>query len=388
MPDDIQSTQSPSIEMLQKLLAAPSPSGYEQPAEQVFREFTRSWADEVHTDLLGNSYAVVNPQGSPKVMLAGHCDEIGFLVTHIHKDGFLYFGPIGGHDANIAVGQRVFVHTAEHGSLPGVIGKKPIHLMEEDERGKKTVLHDLFIDIGAKNRKEAEEMVGVGDPVTYAPGFEKLTGDLAAAHAFDDKVGAFVVAETVRLLATEKRGELKAAVYGVATVQEEVGLRGARTSAYFTGATVGVAIDVGHAADYPGVDKRRVGDISLGKGPIITRGPNINPQVFKMLLETAHRENIPYQIDANGRGTGTDANAMQLNQAGMATGLLSIPLRYMHTPCEVLSLSDAHNTARLLAAFLRSITPEADFTPSMANLRAPRVRPGTPAGGDENEEAP
>lgn len=387
MPLDTKPADSPSISLLQELLAAPSPSGYEQPAQEVFRNAVRAWADDVQTDLLGNTYAIVNPKGNPKVMLAGHSDEIGFLVTHIHKDGFLYFGPIGGHDANIAVGQRVIVHTAEHGSLPGVIGKKPIHLMEDEERGKKTVLHDLFIDIGARGRQEAEERVGVGDPVTYAPGFEKLEGDLAAAHAFDDKVGAFVVAETVRLLAADRAG-LTAAVFGVSTVQEEVGLRGARTSAYLTGATVGVAIDVGHAADYPGVDKRRVGDISLGKGPIITRGPNINPQVFKMLIETAHRENIPYQIDANGRGTGTDANAMQLNQAGMATGLLSIPLRYMHTPCEVLSLADAHNTARLLAAFIRSITPDTDFTPSLANLRAPRIRPGTPAGGDENEETP
>jgi endoglucanase len=387
MASEVNSSDTPSIELLQKMLAAPSPSGYEQPVQEIFRNAARDWSDEVHTDLLGNTYAILNSRGNPKVMLAGHCDEIGFLVTHIHKDGFLYFGPIGGHDANIAVGQRVLVHTAEHGTLPGVIGKKPVHLMEDDERGKKSVLHDLFVDIGVPSRAEAEKRVGIGDPITYAPGFEKLENGLAAAHAFDDKAGAFVVAETVRLLATEKRSELKAAVYGVSTVQEEVGLRGARTSAYFTGATVGVAIDVGHAADYPGVDKRRVGDVSLGKGPIITRGPNINPQVYKMLLETAHAENIPYQIEATGRGTGTDANAMQLNQAGMATGLLSVPLRYMHTPCEVISLQDAHNTARLLAAFIRRITPETDFTPSLANLRAPKVRPQPLAKSEENEEA-
>lgn len=363
-----------STAILEELLNAPSPSGYEQPAQDVFRRAVAPYADEVKTDVLGNAYAILNPEGSPRIMLAGHCDEIGFLVTHIHERGFLYFGPIGGHDATITVGQRVHVHTAEHGSLLGVIGKKPIHLMEEEERGRKTVMHDLFIDIGARGKDPILEKISVGDPVTYAAGFGLLDSGLAVAHAFDDKIGAFIVAEAIRLLATEGKEQLQAAIYGVSTVQEEIGLRGARTAAFQTGATVGIAIDVGHAADYPGVDKRRTGEIEVGKGPIVTRGANINPQVFKMLVETALEENIPYQVAAKGGGTGTDANAMQLNQAGMATGLLEVPLRYMHTPCEVASLSDIHNTARLLAAFLRRITPETDFTPSLQNLGAPRAR--------------
>lgn len=369
---------SPSIDLLEKLLAAPSPSGYEQPASSVFREAVKGFADEVDVDILGNSYAILNQKGSPKVMLAGHCDEIGFLVKHISEQGYIFFGGIGGHDANIVVGQRVYVHTADHGAILGVIGKKPIHLMDTKDREKGTVLHELFVDIGTTKREDVAAKVSIGDPITYQPGFERLDGDLFVAHAVDDKVGAFVVAETVRLLAQEKRDQLKASVYGVCTVQEEIGLRGARTSAYLTGATVGVAIDVGHATDYPGIDKRRYGQASLGKGPIITRGPNINPQVFKMLIETANEENLPYQVEASGAGTGTDANAMQLNQSGMATGLISLPLRYMHTPCEVASLSDIHNAARLIAGFIRRIDRHTDFTPSLENLRPPRARVSAP----------
>ncbi|HEY3332081.1 MAG TPA: M42 family metallopeptidase [Capsulimonadaceae bacterium] len=365
---------APSIDLLRDLLATPSPSGYEQPASDLWRKSVAPYADDVKTDVMGNSYAILNPAGTPKVMLAGHCDEIGFIVRHISEQGFIFFGGIGGHDANIVVGQRVYVHTIEHGSILGVIGKKPIHLMDAKEREKNTVLHELFIDIGATGRSAAADKVSIGDPVTYAAPFEEVAGDLVVAHAIDNKVGAFIVAETVRLLASDRREELKAAVYGVCTVQEEIGLRGAKTSAFVSEATVGVAIDVGHATDYPGVDKRKTGEAALGKGPIITRGPNINPQVFKMLVEAAHAENIPYQVDAHGGGTGTDANAMQLNQAGMATGLLSIPLRYMHTPCEMMSMADVHNTSRLLAAFIRSITPETDFTPSLENLRPPRMR--------------
>lgn len=379
----------PSLQLLEDLLGAASPSGYEQPASHIWRSAVKSYADDVKTDILGNSYALLNPAGRPKVMLAGHCDEIGFIVRHISSQGYIFFGPIGGHDANIVVGQRVYVHTAAHGSLLGVIGKKPIHLMDAKEREKNTVLQDLFVDIGATSGKAVSEKVSIGDPITYAAPFQRLDGDLIVSHAMDDKIGAFIVAETVRLLAQAE--SLEASVCGVCTVQEEIGLRGARTSAYVSEATVGVAIDVGHASDYPGVDKRRVGEADLGKGPAITRGPNINPQVFKLLLEAAHAEDIPYQVEANGGGTGTDANAMQLNQGGMATGLISIPLRYMHTPCEVASTADIHNASRLLAAFIRRLTPDVDFTPSLENLRPPRARAAKsesqPESGNDDDPA-
>ncbi len=356
-----------TLQFFRELIAAPSPSGFEQPAQAVYRKFVAPYADRVHTDVLGNAYAVVNPDApGPKVMLAGHCDEIGFLVSFINGEGYIYFGPIGGHDANITVGQRVYVHTAD-GPLLGVIGKKPIHLMEDDERGRKTVLHDLFIDIGARGKKEVAAKVAIGDPITYAPGFDTLDGGLVVSHAMDDKAGVVTVAETVRLL---KEKTLQCSVYGVSTVQEEIGLRGAQTSAYGIGATVGIAIDVTFATDYPGMNKTRTGEVSIGKGPVLVRGANINPQVYKMLRETARDLDIPYQLTSNGRGTGTDANIMQLNQSGMATGLVSIPLRYMHSPCEIVLPEDIDNAATLLAGFLERVTPDTDFTPSLDNLHS------------------
>ncbi len=356
-----------TIDVLKKLIDAPSPSGYEQPAQEVFREAVAPYADDVQTDILGNVYAILNPGGSPKVMLAGHCDEIGFLVTYINSEGYIYFGPIGGHDPNIAVGQRVYVHTHD-GPLLGVIGRKPVHLMEEDERGRRINLHDLFIDVGTKGKAgRIADVVAIGDPITFEPGFATLRDDLVVSHAFDDKIGAYVVAEVLRLL---KGKTIAAAVYGVSTVQEEVGLRGAKTSAYWSGATVGIAIDVGHTADYPSVSKSRIGDLELGKGPIITRGANTNPELYKLFREVGDKHNIPYQLKADGRPTGTDANAMQMNQAGMATLNIAIPLRYMHTPCEVISLTDADNTALLIAEFIQTINSDSDFTPRMSNLHS------------------
>jgi endoglucanase len=348
-----------SLAFLKAIVNAPSPSGYEQRAAEVYRAYTREFADKVYTDVMGNTIAVLNPDGKPRVMFAGHMDEIGFIVKYISDEGFLYFGPIGGHDPVIPVGQRVLVHTKQ-GSIPGVIGKKPIHLLDEDERGKAPKLHDLWIDIGAKDKEDAQSKVRIGDPVTFAVEFQELQNGFATARGFDNKMGAFVVAEALRLLAEDRP---TAAVYAVATVQEEIGLRGARTSAYGIDAPIGIAVDVTHASDYPTVDKRRVGDIKPGKGPVICRGANINPRVFEMLVEAAEAEGIPYQFEAAGGGTGTDANAMQLNKAGMATGLVSVPLRYMHTPCELLALEDVENAARLLAAFTRRITPDMDFTP-------------------------
>jgi endoglucanase len=308
---------------------------------------------------MGNVAAIKNPEGRPRVMLAGHADEIGFIIRYINDEGFLYFGQIGGHDAIVTVGQRVYVHT-QQGPVLGVLGRKAIHLLESEERSKVPNINDLWIDIGASNRKEAEELVQIGDCVTYAQELQRLQNDRATARSFDNKMGCFMVAETLRLLEGKK---LACAVFGVATVQEEVGLRGARTSAFGIDPLVGLATDVGHAMDFPGADKKRVGDIKLGGGPIIARGANINPRVFDLLVQTAKELEIPCQIEAAPGGTGTDANAMQISRAGMATGLISVPLRYMHTPCEVMSLDDIDNSARLMAGFIERVTPDIDWTP-------------------------
>ncbi|CUU03043.1 MAG: M42 family metallopeptidase [Fimbriimonadales bacterium] len=348
-----------SLEFFRQIVNTPSPSGYEQRAGELYRRYTREFADSVQTDVMGNVIAAINPAGRPRVMFAGHMDEIGFIVKYISEEGFLYFGPIGGHDPVIPVGQRVLVHTRS-GPIPGVIGKKPIHLMEEDERSKAPKLHELWVDIGATSKADAQSVVRIGDPITIDVEFRELRNGFATARGFDNKMGAFIVAEALRLLSEDRP---TAAVFAVATVQEEIGLRGARTSAYGVDPQVGIAVDVTHATDYPSVDKKRVGEILPGKGPVICRGANINPRVFDMLVETAEAEGIPYQLEAAGGGTGTDANAMQISRAGMATGLVSVPLRYMHTPCELLALEDVENAARLLAAFTRRINEHISFIP-------------------------
>ena len=351
--------ESSSYEFLRALVETGAPSGYEQPVQAIFRRYAEEQGAEVRIDVLGNAIAAVNPQGSPRVMLAGHADEIGFLVRYIDDDGYVYFAPVGGWDAEIVVGQRVTVHTAR-GPIVGVIGKRAIHLMDPDDRKKKSDLHALWIDLGVTCKPDAENLVAIGDPVTIRVPLERLNGDMATAKSFDNRMAVWICGETLRLL----RGKsFPAALYSVSTVQEEIGLRGARTSAFGISPQVGLALDVCHATDYPDEDKRKVGELRLGKGPVITRGANINPRVFDLLVRAAREEEIPVQIEAEGGGTGTDANAMQLNQAGMATGLVSVPVRYMHTPCETLSLTDLENAARLCAAFITRITREHDWIP-------------------------
>ncbi len=348
-----------SFAFLKRIVDTPGPSGYEQQVQKVYREYVREFSDDVQTDVMGSVIATKNAGARTKVMLAGHADEIGFQIRFISDDGFLYFGQIGGHDAMVAVGQRVHVHGSK-GPILGVLGRKAVHLIEAAERDKAPKTDDLWIDIGAANKKEAQELVEIGDCVTYAQDLQMLQGDRATARSFDNKMGCFVVAEAMRLLHGKS---LQCGVYGVANVQEEIGLRGARTAAYGIDPIVGIATDVCHSMDFPGADKKRVGDIKLGAGPVIARGANINPKVYEMLVATARELDIPYQIEATPGGTGTDANAMQVSRSGMATGLISVPLRYMHTPCEVMALEDIDNAARLMAGFVERVTPEIDWTP-------------------------
>ena len=348
-----------SLMFLKTLVEAPSPSGFEQPAQKVWRENVGPYADRIETDMHGNCIGVKNEEGGPRVLLAGHCDELGFMVQYITDEGFIYFRTIGGFDVGIIPGRRVAIHTTQ-GPVFGVTGKKAVHVMTDEERRKQVKVHDLWIDIGAKDKKETESLVSIGDPITYTVGFEKLRRNLAVSRGFDDKAGSFAVGEVLRMLSGKT---FKAAVYAVSTVQEEVGLRGARTSAFGIHPKVGVAVDVTHATDHPDIDKKRVGDIKLGAGPVISRGANINPVVERMLIQTAEEEKIPYQIEGAPGGTGTDANAIQLTRAGVATGLVSIPLRYMHTSVETLSLKDLKNVSRLLAAFVLKVDEGVDFTP-------------------------
>jgi endoglucanase len=350
------------FQFFQELVEAPSPSGFEQPAQRVIRRALEGVADELRTDVLGNVIATVNgPAGAPRLMLAGHCDEIGFMVKYIDERGFLFFAPIGGVDAHLVPGQRVTVHAAG-GPLPGVVGRRPIHQLETAERDKVMPFKSQFIDIGCPDRAAAGALVAVGDPVTFAVGVERLQGTRVTSRAFDDKIGAYVVAQVLREV--RRRGDQQVTLVGVSTVQEEVGLRGGTASAYGVKPDLGIAVEVGFASDYPDADHKQAGEIRLGQGPILARGPNINPVLFELLVATAREENIPFQVMGIPRASGTDANVMQLARGGVATALISVPLRYMHTPVEVLDLDDLEKTVQLLAALCARIAPGHSFIPA------------------------
>ena len=340
---------------LSALLAARSPSGYETEAQAVFDEHVRPSADTYARDPLGNRLATLNPAGDPVVMFAGHLDELGLIITYVNKDGFLYFDTIGGHDLSIISGRRVLIQTAQ-GIVRGVTGKRAIHLMEEDDRKRVPKKHEIWIDIGVRSKAEALARVNIGDVATYDHGLELFNGSIGAARAFDNKVGAYVVGEALVRLAREK-ARLKARVVSVATTQEEIGVRGATTSAYAVNPHLAVAVDVGHATDHPDCDNRRFGETKLGGGPILCRGANINPRVYERLERAARQRSIPFQVEADPRPTGTDARAIQMARGGVATGLVSIPLRYMHTPSEVVDLEDVERCVQLLVAFAQDLEP-------------------------------
>jgi endoglucanase len=316
------------FKFFKELIEAPSPSGFEQPAQRVIRKELSDVADEIRTDVLGNVVArVKGPDDAPRLMLAGHCDEIGFMVKYIDDRGFLYFAPVGGVDAHLVPGQRVTIHTGK-GPLLGVVGKRPIHQTEPKDRDKVMPFLNQFIDIGSVDKADAERAVAIGDPITFAVGVERLLGARVTSRALDDKMGAFIVAQVLKQV--RKAGGQGVDLYGVSTVQEELGLRGGTTSAYGVQPDIGIAVEVCFASDYPDADHKQAGEIILGQGPVLARGPNINPALFDLLEQVARDENIPYQVMGIPRATGTDANVMQLANGGVATALVTVPLRYMH----------------------------------------------------------
>jgi putative aminopeptidase FrvX len=342
-----------------RLLETPSPSGYERPVQELVRDYVRSFADQVSTDLHGNVIAAKNPGAKLRVMFAGHCDQIGMLVTHVHDNGFLYAQTIGGWDAQQLIGQRMTIWSSR-GPLPAVISRKPIHLLTDEERKQVVKLEDLWLDIGAKTKDEAKELVRIGDPVTLRLGYQEMRNGLANSPAMDNKCGLWVVIEALRRAAQKN---LAVSVYAVSTVAEEIGLRGAQTSAYGIDPHVGIAVDVTHATDCPTIDKRQQGEVNLGSGPVIVRGPNMNPVVVERLISLAQKAEIPHQLTASGRAQPNDSNALQINRAGVATGLVAIPNRYMHSAVEMISLDDIDRGADLLAEFVCSLSGDEDFTP-------------------------
>ena len=344
--------------VLRSLLTATGPSGYETAPAAVFRDAAGAFA-EVSADVMGSSWArVKGTGGGPTLAIVGHIDEIGLIVTHIDDDGFLRFTGVGGWDAQILVGQRVEVATRD-GVVPGAIGKKPIHLLKDEERKKVAELKELHIDIGAKDGDEARELVRVGDVAVIAGDPLELPNGRAVSRSMDNRLGCYVAYEAVRLV--DDAGGAAGDVVAVAAVQEETTFGGSSTTAYALRPDLAIVVDVTHATDAPGIEVNELGSHALGSGPVLQRGSNLNPKVFELLYEAGEAEGIPFTVAASGRHTGTDVDAMHLSRGGIPCGLIGIPLRYMHSPVEMVDLADVDAAARLIAAAARRLEADATF---------------------------
>lgn len=352
-----------TVGFLKKLLDTAGPSGFEQAPARVWRDEVGSFADEVRTDVHGNSVATLNAKGKPRVMFAGHIDEIGIQITHVDEDGYLYFSGIGGWDSQVLVGQRVLLLTRE-GPVHGVVGKKAVHQLKKEDLDRVTKVIDLWIDIGAANHDEAAARVRVGDAGVLDTRVEEYPNGRIVSRSLDNRIGAFVAAEALRRLAAQRPKH--AAVFSVASTREEIAWTGsgARTSAVGIEPDVAIVVDVTHATDYPGADKKHSGDHKLGGGVVLSRGSSVSSVVFDLLVDCAEQAHIPYTIQAAPRDTGTDADAIYNALRGIPTGLVSVPNRYMHSPNEMVALEDLDRAAELLAAFARRLEPRMDFIPS------------------------
>ncbi len=345
---------------LRRLLTAAGPSGYERAPAAVFADLGRRFSEDVTQDVMGSVVARVPGlvEGAPELAVIGHIDEIGLIVTHIDGEGFLHVAGVGGWDPQILQGQRVEVLTRE-GPLPGVVGKKPIHLLRDEERKKVPELRELHLDVGAKDAEEARGLVRVGDVAVIAGDPVALRGGRAASRAMDNRLGAFIALEAARLVA--EAGGAPGRVAAVGVVQEEITFAGARTSAFRLDPEVAIVVDVTHATDAPGIDATELGEHGLGGGAVIERGSTIHPLVFELLHDAAEREGIPFSVQASAGRTGTDADAVHFSRTGVPTGVVSIALRYMHSPVETVELADVDACARLIAAFAQSLTAETAF---------------------------
>ncbi len=363
MSEAAQSDTDGAPRLLLDLLSAHGPSGYESDPAAVWRSAASAFA-EVSSDVLGTPLARVAAKHgageSPRRMLVmGHIDEIGLIVTHIDDEGYLWFAPVGGWDAQILVGQRVALATRE-GVVRGVVGKKPIHLLREEDRKKVAEIRELHIDIGAADGEQARAHVRIGDVAVIDADPVDVLGGRLVSRALDNRIGSFVALQAARLVS--EAGGAAWEVNAVAVAQEEITFGGSRTSTFALAPDAAIVIDVTHATDAPGIEVKELGKHALGSGPVITRGSTIHPRLFELLYETASEERIPFTVEASARATGTDADAVHLSRAGVPTALVSIPLRYMHSPVELVQLGDVHAAARLIAAAILRLDGDASFT--------------------------
>jgi endoglucanase len=348
-----------SLSFLRTLVNTPSPVGHEVRGQRVWLDYVKGYADETFSDAYGNCVAVYNKGGSPRLMIAAHADEIAMAVNFINEEGFVYVRKMGGVDAAITRAQRVVIHTA-NGPVKGVVGNVAPHLSKQEGEPKPPKIHDLFIDIGASNRREAQRLVRIGDPITLVDEFDLLRDDLAVARAFDNRIGTFAVAETLRLL-NEGKAKLNAEVCAVSNIQEEVGLLGARQIAYSLKPDIALVVDVTHATDYPCVNKCQHGDVKIGKGPTLTHGGCNHPDVVARLESVARAKKIALQHEAMSATSGTDTDVIFWTRGGIASALVSLPNRYMHSPVELVSLKDLEQIPQLLAGFAQSLKAAEQF---------------------------
>ena len=336
-----------SMELLKKLLTTPTPSGFETAGQKIWCEYARKFADEVVTDAYGNAVAVLNPKGSPKIMLDGHVDEIGMMIKHIDDKGFLYVQRIGGVDPALVRGKRVNIHAAG-GVVRGVVGASAIHLSDKDKDQKPPKFHELFVDIGAADADAARKKVAVGDPITFTDDFEMIDDNVAVARAFDNRAGTWVVIEALRMA---KEAGTKCCICACSSVQEETGCNGAKMQVFNVKPDAGIAVDVTHATDTPGIDVKQHGEVKMGNGPTVAIGRENHPVVVDRLRKAAAKKKIDYQVETFSTTGGTDALSIWIANGGVPAAIVSIPNRYMHSTVEMLDLRDLQKTAELLAAF-------------------------------------
>ena len=348
-----------SLNFLKTLVNTPSPVGHEVRGQRVWLDYARKYADETFSDTYGNCVAVLNKGGSPRIMLAGHADEIAMAVNYIDDHGFIYVRRMGGIDAAITKAQRVTIHT-RNGPVKGVVGNVAPHLMKLEGEPKPPKIHEIFIDIGVSSRKDAEKVIRVGDPITLVDEFDVLREDLCVARAFDNRIGTWSVIEALRLL-SESKAKIHAEVCAVSNVQEEVGLLGARQIAYSLKPDISLVVDVTHATDYPTVSKAQHGDVKIGGGPAITHGGCNHPEVVARLEEIAEAKKITLQHEAMSATSGTDTDVIFWTRGGIASALISLPNRYMHSPVELVSLKDLEQIPQLLAGFVQSLKKGEQF---------------------------
>lgn len=347
-------------DFLEELLITPSPAGFEKAGQQIWLNFVKPISDEIKTDSYGSAAALLHVDPSAlTVMLEAHCDEIGMIVQHIDDSGFIYINRVGGSDPAIASARKVFIHGRE-GIVSGVIGHTAIHLQDRNN-SKPPKWQDLFIDIGASNKEEALGMINIGDPVTFAEQFEYMSDEIIAGRALDNRIGGFVLAKVLENL-YESRSELRVNVIALNAVQEEVGGFGARMMAYRYEPDLAFVTDVTHATDSPGINNKEHGLVKLGKGPVISHGGANQLRVLTHIEETAGKMELELQREASGSRTGTDADSIFYQKTGIPTGLISLPLRYMHTPVEMASISDILTLINLLTEVIKGMGKNQSFS--------------------------